>query len=145
MNLLPGMTYVDYRRIAQLIYTFVDHTRYPCLVVDIQLERGLNKTTNEAQNFHTAITNSLRVCPVSVSSEVVEPHPIGRSLSPGIVHIMESVTAVRGRVAELVRLPLQVEPDVAAQVADPVLGVIYVFNQPIEMSIDLSNDITVEF
>ena len=51
----------------------------------------------------------------SILVEFKKPFPIG-------IHVAEGFTTVRGRIPKLVRLPLQVEPDVAAQMTDPVLN-----------------------
>ena len=68
----------------------------------------------EERNNFDLFANSLRVLLISISVEVVKPVPIGR-ISSAVVHAPEGVATVRGRIPKLVRLPPQVEPDVAAQ------------------------------
>ena len=68
----------------------------------------------EERNNFDLFANSLRVLLISISVEVVKPVPIGR-ISSAVVHAPEGVATIRGRIPKLVRLPPQVEPDVAAQ------------------------------
>ena len=69
----------------------------------------------EERNNFDLLTNSLLVFLVSVCVELYSPFPIG-------VHVAEGIATVHGRIPNLVRLPFQVEPDVAAQMTDPVLN-----------------------